>query len=38
MKFTPAINSARASVLRFSLQAVMAVGVVVTFVLLVHLT
>lgn len=37
MKLIHASNSARGP-LRFSLQAMLAVGVVVTFVLLVHLT
>lgn len=38
MKHSHTINSARSSDLRFSLQALMAVGVVVTFVFLLHLT
>lgn len=38
MKLNHAINSARGTALRFSLQAMLAVGVVVIFVLLVYLT
>lgn len=38
MKLIHTINSARSADLRFSLQALLAVGVVVSFVLLLHLT